>query len=293
MRYRMSRVYLGTCAIVRNESPYIAEWIEFNRMVGVERFWIYDDGSVDDTVAILNSMNRGDITVTPWGFGHEEYACTSDGSNLMRCMYGDTPQITSFNHCTINHRDEAVWCMFHDPDEYIYHATEDDLRVPLSDLEQFSGLFIHWLTFGTSGHKTRPDCLTIEAYTHRGPVGGVDPWGRQGKAIVRLAEVVSWGNFGSHNAVFKNGFGACVDENGLPICVGGSRAGEPMSNDRWRLNHYFTRSEEEYRAKATKIDHNAKPAMQTPHAIEEHNQNQVEDRDILRFAPELRRRLGL
>lgn len=32
-------VYLAVCAIFRDEAPYLAEWIEFHRLVGVEHFY--------------------------------------------------------------------------------------------------------------------------------------------------------------------------------------------------------------------------------------------------------------
>ena len=40
--------YLAVCAIYRDEASYMQEWIEFHRLVGVERFYLYDNNSVDD-----------------------------------------------------------------------------------------------------------------------------------------------------------------------------------------------------------------------------------------------------
>ena len=40
--------YLAVCAIYRNEAPYLREWIEFHRLVGVERFFLYNNESTDD-----------------------------------------------------------------------------------------------------------------------------------------------------------------------------------------------------------------------------------------------------
>ena len=36
--------YLSVCAIYRDEAHYLAEWIEFHRLVGVERFFLYNNG---------------------------------------------------------------------------------------------------------------------------------------------------------------------------------------------------------------------------------------------------------
>lgn len=38
----------GVVTLFRNEGPYLVEWIEYHRLVGVDRFWLYDNGSTDD-----------------------------------------------------------------------------------------------------------------------------------------------------------------------------------------------------------------------------------------------------
>jgi radical SAM protein with 4Fe4S-binding SPASM domain len=59
---------LAICAIVRDEAPYIAEWVAFHRLIGISRFFIYDDRSEDETLSILSRMNRGDVlTIRPNG----------------------------------------------------------------------------------------------------------------------------------------------------------------------------------------------------------------------------------
>ena len=45
--------YLAVCAIYRDEAPFLREWIEFHRLVGVDRFFLYDNGSVDDGRSVL------------------------------------------------------------------------------------------------------------------------------------------------------------------------------------------------------------------------------------------------
>lgn len=40
----MRLAYLPICAIFKEEAPYLPEWIEFHRLMGVERFFLYDNG---------------------------------------------------------------------------------------------------------------------------------------------------------------------------------------------------------------------------------------------------------
>jgi Glycosyl transferase family 2 len=42
-------IRVTACTIVRNELPYLIEWIEFHRLVGFHRLVVYDDNSTDGT----------------------------------------------------------------------------------------------------------------------------------------------------------------------------------------------------------------------------------------------------
>ena len=45
--------YLAVCAIAKDEGPYFKEWIDWHLSKGVEKFYIYDNGSTDGTKEIL------------------------------------------------------------------------------------------------------------------------------------------------------------------------------------------------------------------------------------------------
>jgi hypothetical protein len=40
-------------AVAKNEGFYLAEWIEYNHLVGVEKFWITENNSIENTTDIL------------------------------------------------------------------------------------------------------------------------------------------------------------------------------------------------------------------------------------------------
>lgn len=48
---------LVACTLVKNELPYVVEWIEFHRLQGFSRIVIYDDSS-DDNIALLETVYR-------------------------------------------------------------------------------------------------------------------------------------------------------------------------------------------------------------------------------------------
>ena len=49
---------LALCTTVRNEAPYMLEWLMFHHMFGVELFRIDDNGSDDGTFELLEMLSR-------------------------------------------------------------------------------------------------------------------------------------------------------------------------------------------------------------------------------------------
>ena len=65
----MQGCYLSACAIFRDEAAYLAEWIAFHRLVGVEHFFLYDNGSADHPEAVLAPyLAEGEVTLVPGPF---------------------------------------------------------------------------------------------------------------------------------------------------------------------------------------------------------------------------------
>jgi hypothetical protein len=42
-----SKLHIAACTCVRNDVPYLTEWIEFHRLQGFSNFFIFNDGSSD------------------------------------------------------------------------------------------------------------------------------------------------------------------------------------------------------------------------------------------------------
>ena len=50
---RETKINLAVCVRLHNEASYLAEWLEFHLLAGVEFFYIFDDSSTDSTHQIL------------------------------------------------------------------------------------------------------------------------------------------------------------------------------------------------------------------------------------------------
>ena len=55
---------VSICAVFKNEAMYLREWIEFNHLVGVEHFYLYNNNSDDDYVSVLKPyVKNGMVTL--------------------------------------------------------------------------------------------------------------------------------------------------------------------------------------------------------------------------------------
>ena len=143
------RPYLTICAGYRNEAPYLAEWVEFHHLLGVEHFFLYDAHSTDDHLEVLAPYaEAGIVTTHDWeGISHE--------------------QADTYNECLRQHRDASRWMAFIDCDEFLFSPTGRSLPEVLSEYEHWPAVAVNWAVFGSSGHKTKPPGLVIENYLMR------------------------------------------------------------------------------------------------------------------------------
>ena len=64
---RYTKYQVSICAIFKDEAPYIKEWIEFHKIVGVEHFYMYNNFSSDNYMDVLSPyIERGDVTLIDW-----------------------------------------------------------------------------------------------------------------------------------------------------------------------------------------------------------------------------------
>jgi hypothetical protein len=221
--------YLAVCAIFKNEAPYLKEWLEFHRLVGVEKFYLYNNYSSDGYLDVLAPyVEAGIVTVH------------------------DIPvrpgQLMAYNSCLKTYGPNARWMAFLDIDEYLYALDEDSVADVLREYEDHAGVSIHWVMFNTSRHVLRPAGLTTENFTTCQVEGNkhvrivVDP--------SRTEEIVN-----VHFGRYAEGERA-VNENHEPIedPEGWTAEGPVKPGWSWpvptigrlRVNHYWTRSVEEF-----------------------------------------------
>ena len=215
----MAMKYLSIVACLKDERLNIKEWIDFHLGVGVEHFYIYDNGSSDGSTEVLHPyIESGQVT----------YSYNTMDMCQLACYYN---ALTAF-------RDQSTWMAFIDLDEFLF-APGGDLKTRLKDFEDKApGIAVNEVFFGSNGHKTRPGGGVLRNYTKRGK-----EINKHVKTICQPQHTVAPA-FNPHAFYYMNG--TAVNELGEP-CQGAFN--EPGTADIFRINHYWVKSKEEYRAK--------------------------------------------
>lgn len=254
--------YLSICAIYRDEADNLREWLEFHRLVGVERFFLYDNRSADDHLEVLAPYIDKGIVV------HHDWPLFPG-------------QFEAYDHCLTHHRRDARWIAMQDVDEFLFSPAAPTIPEVLVDYEQHPAVGVNMMMFGTSGHQRKPPGLVLEEYLRR----EARPWPYI-KNIVDPMRTVRCVN--AHR--FAYAYRTAVDENHQPIGQNPGRT-QFTSVSRLRINHYYLKSEDEARAKL------ARPMAiggLRPHEYETLRRELDEESDetILRYLPELREALA-
>lgn len=131
---------------VKDENPYLDEWVCYHLGIGFEHIVIYDNES---SIPVKNIWGKK-VTVIK---EHRQF----EGSTSDNC-HNDT--IRNF---------DANWIARIDIDEFIALKKHKDINELLEPYKCFGGLGINWRIFGTSGHKIKPNGLVKDNYVWRMP----------------------------------------------------------------------------------------------------------------------------
>jgi glycosyltransferase involved in cell wall biosynthesis len=241
---RTRRHALAICSVVCQEGPYLREFVEFHRLVGVEHFYLYDNGSTDETHEVLAPyVDQGVATLIDFP--------------------GPVVQLAAYNHCASTFRDEAEWIAFMDADEFFFAPGGGDLRDALREFEGYGGVHVNYANYGTSGHETRPGGPLIEAYTLRARDDAAVPYPHLLKAPgLDPADPGSYHALNAHvsSVIRPDRVERCVSPHywryrpgWFAVTENHERHEGPItarvSMSKLRMNHYWTKSVEECRRK--------------------------------------------
>lgn len=243
---------LAACAIFKDEAPYLDDWLRFHAGVGVQHFYLYDNGSTDAFQPVLD----------PW---------LASGRATLHDWPERPGQLAAYRHCLATHRRAARWIAFIDIDEFLFSPLQAQLPDALAPFAQHPAVGANWVVFGSGGHATRPPDPAPLAYRFRASFGlrlakpeylraGGDPrdsadylpYSCHVKSVVNPAAVV---DILSPHSFRYAGEQPAVDENLNPIAGTFNNAlTQSVSATRLRVHHYWSRSRAELRGKIARGD---------------------------------------
>ena len=219
---------VAICTVLRDERRYILEWIAHHRLLGVERFLIYDNESRDGGERLLAALQaRGLAAVVTW-----------KGGSLQT-------QLDAFLAGAKALRFNADFVAFLDLDEFLGLDGDESLTSVLRSMPaDVSALAVCQRVFGSGWRPAfEPDLVTAR-FTSRAPDSRDEH--RWVKTIARPEFVL---HFTSPHSVALS-FGRYVMTDGLPFRPGAhAGAADRLSHGRVHINHYMLKSREEFEAK--------------------------------------------
>ena len=219
---------------MKNEMPYISEWVAHHLSIGFDSITVYDNESSDGTSALLDKLSTF-LPINRIHWAVEE---------------GSSPQLTAYNHALLSASGPAYFAFF-DADEFLIPVKKFSLKHLISDLERqhpdLGAIVINQRVFGSSGHEfasNEPVMMRFRMCSR-----SQHPENTWVKSIYRAG----------HVRKITNAHSSCIE--GIHVHPSGeiaqfdqssrSEYGKTIKIDHssLQLNHYITKSLEEFRVK--------------------------------------------
>lgn len=176
------------CSTTTDEAPFLREWIEFHRLVGVDKFYFYSNESKDRYKAVLHPYIESGVATLI----EQPVVLSPNGKQAITQCHGasaaHTHQHTShlvsaaYARCLKDYGAQSRWMGFFDVDEFLYptnaahetlwpgkrHRSIDRHRyrsmnerrrcrfAVLQQFESFGGLVVRNALYGSSGYINPP-----------------------------------------------------------------------------------------------------------------------------------------
>jgi len=249
---------LAAVAIMKNEGPYVKEWLDYHLLAGVEHFFIYNNESPDNqSEVIMPYVDAGLVTYIDYP--------------------GKARQYEAFNAAVRDYKFFCRYMMFIDGDEFILPKDDksilDVVEEVLAGNLNAAALCANWRVYGSSYHDTAD-------YT----TGVLERFMRCSKTADKHVKTIAdprridffWN---PHFAMYFQPYFA-VNEHGGEVQ---DAFNKPTTADKIVVNHYYTKSREEFEIKYRRGTADAKYNVYTEKMFSHDKDNDVADDGILKY----------
>ncbi|NIY79608.1 MAG: glycosyltransferase family 2 protein [Rhodobacteraceae bacterium] len=267
---------------MRNEGPFILEWVAWYRMLGFDHLVVFYNDCTDHSPELLEALDAAGVLTAVSYTPNPDLPVKRTSLKLM----AEHPRIRA-----------AEWVFNIDVDEFlVIHKGEGRLQ-DLFDafpIKQVHAIAVHWRCFGDGGYGSWEDTLTHRRFTRASL--------RRHKGNVFFKTLIRWPNhfwrFGVHSPKGWRGHGEWgTPPNVMKRCDGATlRRFHPkdssvkMTQPRWitheyaQLNHYASRTFESFALKMGTLSSAANKDRYTETFFKGKNRNEELDEGALKYA---------
>jgi len=230
---------IAICSVFKDENKYVREWINYHLAIGFDYIWMYDNESkipLSETVA--DYIDQGKVGVK--GFKGQHH-----GRQVQCCQ-----------DALVNKLKDYSWIAHIDIDEFIVLLEESqNIKDYLKEYNNCSSIGLNWLMFGSNGHIETQESV-ISAYTQSLPSHGAN------KHIKSIYQPKYTKSTGAPHFVFTKSDkklvagGRQVNVKHKPCDRAFSEP--PVLDYKMRINHYVTRSRQDFELKQKRGSGNSK-----------------------------------
>ena len=212
---------LAVVAIMKNEGPYVKEWLDYHLLAGVDHFFIYNNGSPDNQSEVIKPyVDAGLVTYIDYP--------------------GKARQYEAYNAAVTEYRYFCRYMAFIDGDEFILPKSRPTITAVVDEIlagkPDAAALVANWRIYGSNYHDTADYTKSVqERFTRCEKVIN-----HHVKTIADPRKIVFIWN--PHFAMYFKDYFA-VNENGATVL---QLFNEELTADKIVINHYYTKSREEF-----------------------------------------------
>jgi hypothetical protein len=147
-------------SIFRDEAKFLKEWIEFHRIIGVDKFYLVNNNSSDNFLEILEPYIKQNIVV----LSNISVETSGNGNGIQNENVIVNHWIQELNRIIKSCDDD--WVIHVSIDEFLYPTHKNNIKEILGDYDNNVGeISVNWVLFGNNNYTLKPNELLIEKLT--------------------------------------------------------------------------------------------------------------------------------
>lgn len=131
------------CCIIKDEQPYLKEWLDYNLNVGFDTIYLYEDFNSKSHKDIVSQYDENKVILTL-----VETIDECKGNFAAR-------QYNTYMYHLNKYKTEYDWIAFFDIDEFIKFDNDYSLHKLLNEFKDYEGVSLYWRNYGANGLLSR------------------------------------------------------------------------------------------------------------------------------------------